>query len=359
MSHSTPLILLSSGLRARYREDVVRALALPTGRKLQFRYRKRHIESALVKNLKSLTGRTVFICYLECSDPNRQIRLLPVRSAKIGAVEAAGEKFIFTLIVEKYFSSPNDAAKLIEADKKFKVPAWKTPADGGSTYASGLWAQGSELSLSDFELVKHNRDGGHLLAFENTAVQLGATSDFSSVEERLFFNLVALEEAGKRYEFGPSPTFKRNGVQSVLIHHLTPNMPTGPEAPTLFLKYAVFGHGLEPIHGNLLKIDSEYDLKRLRLDVKKGVRDTINSLSIGRTSASKPDELQDSEVEVEIRVRSSQWKVLLNILFIMSGIAAAGIVAAGSSLTLNKALLILFAAFIAAASSVLGYKTRA
>jgi hypothetical protein len=53
------LVLLSSGATRRYRDDIIRVLALPKGAELQFRYDRRYIDDALLTGIDTNKVKTL------------------------------------------------------------------------------------------------------------------------------------------------------------------------------------------------------------------------------------------------------------------------------------------------------------
>ena len=86
------ILLLSSGQRPRYRDDIIRALALPTGARLQFRYNKMYVAQAFVdeKKRKSLVNREVLIGYLDTGEKKGDMEIVPCRFGRLVKVQAEG-----------------------------------------------------------------------------------------------------------------------------------------------------------------------------------------------------------------------------------------------------------------------------
>lgn len=82
-------VCLSSGARPRYRRDIIRALAMPAGTWIQFRYAREWVSPAILADLadskkrKALPGKGVLISYVDQTDPQRDPELLPCRMASL------------------------------------------------------------------------------------------------------------------------------------------------------------------------------------------------------------------------------------------------------------------------------------
>lgn len=85
-------ICLSSGSRPQYAHDVLRAIALPQGATLQFRYRLEWLSEDVRKELgeKSCSGQEALIAYIDQTSPNTKPEIIPIRYATILAADIHG-----------------------------------------------------------------------------------------------------------------------------------------------------------------------------------------------------------------------------------------------------------------------------
>lgn len=102
------VLLLSSNLRRRYTEDILSALALPSGARIQFRYGRDHVAPALqqrIANKDALHARALlaFVADMYTDLPF----LVPVRFASVAQAESVADMFIFQLRVEAYANLDN------------------------------------------------------------------------------------------------------------------------------------------------------------------------------------------------------------------------------------------------------------
>src|ERR1700722_1787440 len=97
------LFSCSSGATVRYLEDIFRAVSMPAGMQLQFRYAAKFIHPEIVNPLErdktALNGEQVVLTYLNQSDEQRALnkppRAVPCRLATIKSVEWLGTSFTF------------------------------------------------------------------------------------------------------------------------------------------------------------------------------------------------------------------------------------------------------------------------
>ncbi len=79
-------ICFSSGIQRQYRDDIIRALGMPFGCELTFRYRLKYVAESVQRLLKSgevRQGDKVLISYLDQSDRSQPIFFIPVRFASL------------------------------------------------------------------------------------------------------------------------------------------------------------------------------------------------------------------------------------------------------------------------------------
>lgn len=96
-------ICLSSGARPRYRQDIIRAIAMPRGSRLQFRYRlelvaervKQRIKDRTYKNTKAL------IAYLDQQDRTKVPELIPCRFGRIVHAQIHGSTTSLVFVLSR------------------------------------------------------------------------------------------------------------------------------------------------------------------------------------------------------------------------------------------------------------------
>ncbi|MFT3832547.1 MAG: hypothetical protein QM711_04395 [Micropruina sp.] len=99
------LVLYSSDARPRYVNDIATALAMPNGARFHFRYQARYLSPEVQRMLgeNSLIGSVALICFIgNRNNTTAEEFLLPVRLAKVTAVEKIGDAYVFTLQASGY-----------------------------------------------------------------------------------------------------------------------------------------------------------------------------------------------------------------------------------------------------------------
>ena len=102
-------ICLSSDATRRYRDDILRALALPIGGRLQFRYRTKLVSNAALQRIRrgDVQGQQVILSFL---DREAAPTAVPCRVAKLVATKEVGSWIVLTLKVGNYAFAENLAA---------------------------------------------------------------------------------------------------------------------------------------------------------------------------------------------------------------------------------------------------------
>ena len=99
------LILLSSALRPRYKDDILRCLAAPPGTKLRFRYEDRLIEPSLRDGRK--TGEAI-VCFLdEKTAGTSEAFLIPIRAVVIEKINVHGTTRTLDLCLREFVYAEN------------------------------------------------------------------------------------------------------------------------------------------------------------------------------------------------------------------------------------------------------------
>lgn len=92
-NEATMLLCISSAAMPRYKQDILRALAMPVGARLQFRYNLRWVAQALHDRTKSdsLKGLEACIAYIDQSLSEKPPDIAPIRAATILSTEVQGD----------------------------------------------------------------------------------------------------------------------------------------------------------------------------------------------------------------------------------------------------------------------------
>jgi len=263
------LLLLSSGARSRYREDIVRCLALPRGARLQFRYDLTIVDQAIVADVRSgkLIGQSALVCYLWNRVEGAPTEFAPCRMVQIVKAQIIGSSFIVLFEAGAYprISDNVEFATLLSDDAK-RLPHWER--EGAAYKLRGLFA----VELTAKLAIDTSND---LDAFEGVVKKLSQFSDFSGAKPCQFYAVagvqaVNLDSDGNETFTTVSATRHGSYVLTsgneyeLLIYVFAPDQ--GPVAAISETAIHVQSEN-ELIEFPLAKsreIDSEYDLKKFR-----------------------------------------------------------------------------------------------
>ena len=97
-------VCLSSGAKPRYRQDILRAIAMPRGALLQFRYGLELVAENIQARIRNETtgGERVLIAYLDQSDRTKPPEFVPCRFAKMVAARIHGSTTSLTFELDSF-----------------------------------------------------------------------------------------------------------------------------------------------------------------------------------------------------------------------------------------------------------------
>ena len=100
---TVPILCLSSAKHPRYRDDVIRAVALPEGSEVKFRYEEAIVDDALMGPLAKgkLDENDVLIAHVDISDKDEGVSVVPCRWAHLVSSQRWGSFFVLQLRLGK------------------------------------------------------------------------------------------------------------------------------------------------------------------------------------------------------------------------------------------------------------------
>jgi hypothetical protein len=290
-------ICFSSGSQRRYRDDIVRAMAMPIGCELTFRYRVKYLALAVQESLKA--GRLgpadqVLICYLDQSERNKPVDFIPVRFATLIEAPVIGDFVVLRMRVQRFaFAADFDAFNHEVHIRSAEVPKW--PSDVNEQFAIGaFWVEVNDYPKS---VVESNA----VSDWQVTVGQLLKRKDFSSSGP--FYQVVMLQELKSKTaiamvdgQYG----LKAACEYELLIDHFLP-----VQGNTSYqLETALSGGGLTFITGPTMQIDSPYDRHWLRFKTLEPLRDERAVMTVNKKASGEDSAVQfDLPIRIEGRLR--------------------------------------------------------
>lgn len=293
-------VCLSSGALSRYREDILRALAMPAGSHLQFRYHLDIVARAIREPLKQgaqIRGKCV-IAALTFSDVERCSKIIPCRAAEIVSAQAHGSTY--SLIMELGdFSYADELDSFNQTIRKYlpTLADW----DGQQLPHGDLW------SYTD-QPIDGLRESLELEAWENIVSQLVLTKSFA--KESLFYCVKSIHRLDTGTIVRPQQgrfTIPSGKVHEIEIYHSSPlEVPSG-------LFHVQSTPELQLISSSDLVLDSNYDLKRIRFSAGRYPRERSGILALYHDFATddatkKPR--RDWHFDLTFRIRGSFWSTI-------------------------------------------------
>jgi hypothetical protein len=293
-------ICFSSGAQRRYRDDIVRVMAMPGGCEITFRYRLKYLAHAVQEHVKA--GRIgqadrVLICYLDQSDRSKPVDFIPIRFATLIEAPVIGDFIVLRMKVGKFAFAADIAVFNREIQgRSAEVPKW--PDSGDAQYATGaFWVEVNDYPKSVVESTS-NSD------WQNTVGQLLKRTDFASTGP--FYQVVrvqdvkseaSVEMSAGRYEL-------RSGREyELIIDHFLPGEATG----TFQLETALSGGAVTFITGSTMQIDSPYDRHWLRFRTQEPIKDERAVLTVNKKASGEDPAVQ---FDLPVCVKGRLWKAV-------------------------------------------------
>lgn len=351
------LVLLSSGASRRYRDDIIRVLALPEGADLQFRYDRRYIDEALAQQIGTgqLKHENAIVLYLWSDKENLRTETVPCRFVTVVGTEFSGSTCIIRLRVGSFVAGLDDAKlrSALSPEEISFLPHWET-SSGTAPKLVGKFFFAIQSALQ-----QHVTDD--LSSFETVAAALGRYSDFAAAQSTVFYTVRRLVKfcnmsigssaphdilhtadgsyklsSGERYELEVYCFFPPSAKERTATLHISSDVEA--------VKFPL---------GKDRAINSRYDLKRFPFTVEQR---TV-SLSAGlRLYLTEPEAVDKAFADVILPVvfAGSLLFTLVRIIVIGLGASMPAMIAANSAgkLNLSVALVMFLAGLVAGAGTV-------
>lgn len=327
------LILLSSGARRRYRDDIVRALAHPSGTHLQFRYGDQYVEPALLTKARKheLNGRDALICHLADQPDDRPAQLVPCRFAKIVRTQVIGSSLVVALAVGDYVQRLDDVGlrHAMTDDEKALLP--NQGSDATAPPGRFLFNIAAPLTANAAP------EGAEMASFEATTEALRDVGFGSTEPPIAFYAIRDLTEIGSA-ETEPVITPKdgvytlKSGTRYALaVYSFSPEGDKNPSDASTLLVEADEGD-VKFSSETTAKLDSRYDLNRFRFSIEPRTSSLPTGLrvALGVPTPINGKTVQEErcDVTLEVRFRSSNLLTAGRVFVIAVGTTGPAVVAA-------------------------------
>ena len=259
-------LFCSSGARPLYLENVVRALALPSGDQIQYRYLEKIVSEAFRAGVSngSVVGQRAYLSYLDNREKGRVPRIYPVREAIIRSAHLRGSTYVVSLEVNRFvnWNATNDLSDVVRKSAVDKVPDWDS--ETGSFVGSWVAAVGE---IADSSLVRYEPlRGDHLNAFESTVEALSAGKDFAG-GNYLFLNFLGVRDIATGSAVKGNKLHAGRSYEVVTYHYLNLNDPHFEWKP-FFFDVSFQNGDIETSFEPRRRVEAEYDEMRFPFRVK-------------------------------------------------------------------------------------------
>jgi hypothetical protein len=337
ISMNASILCLSSGVRPRYLEDVLRASAMPDGSRLRFRYFEELVPIELREKLKTkdLVGADVLIAYLARYDPRAAPLAIPVRAAVLRDSKIIGRIVVLdlelsTIKVADDLQGFNDALR-----REANIPSWQ----GDSLV--GTFCTEIQKALS------YVKSKAEISDWQDLAGGLRAHRDFDGVP--FFYFVTGLFAVGDDKPLRPNDGVWSLSASRTYELRLMSYIPNSDENGSIMLGDVDWliaeaeGDMISFASTNRLAVDSPYDEKVLRFRTTpcSTIQHSLLSLQrVGRERKSRDDVPTRKEsdhaaqvswdaiwqFEIPLTISPRKWTLIWQGLLVGTLIAAQGLV---------------------------------
>ncbi|EQB62880.1 MAG: hypothetical protein RBG1_1C00001G0459 [candidate division Zixibacteria bacterium RBG-1] len=293
-------LCLSSGASQRYRQDILRALAMPEGALLQFRYDSKRVSPKILDSLeKNSKGKIVhkkcLIAYIDQQDKTKIPELIPCRFARLEEALRVGTTVSLRFSLEE-FSYAHDLKAFnneVSSASGNALPTWQQ--DG--TIKGYYW---SEINQEPTTVISSKE----IDKWENIASQISARTDFAN--ENYFYMINGIYSLKKQEAIiSKDACYKLESAQEyeIRVYHFHPKIT--PKGPNLYLSLStpLVTFTTSP----KLIIDSRYDLKRARFRTAKPSTSQNAILMVLTDVEDSEKELKNLEFDILLKIKGTFW----------------------------------------------------
>lgn len=316
-------VFSSSGARRLYLENIARALALPEGASLLFRYEEDIVSPAFIVRYNeaqgvSAVGDLVYLSYLSNNTPGQPIKVMPVREGEILEVIKRGSSYFIRIKLLRY---PNwkdqDLSQLVAQNALEELPAKgpDTPMGGG------FWAA-QITPFEDTVFVPYKPHGSaHLEAFDRAVTAISGEKDFND-GSWMFANIVGLNTYPDGTALGASDSLTAGKSYELVIYHFVDRSKREGAFRPFKMSLAIESDQASFLSASEHQILAEYDEVRFPFRLSEDFPDDRLSVAInmsGRTN----DDVESSvlNAKVEFPVKRSIRPRLIQTVAVAIGIA--------------------------------------
>lgn len=386
------LFFLSSSARNQYAEDILRAIALPTGSRLRLRYDLSLVEGhsiagdhgSLAKQIteaaSSFGKSNGLICFLDSGEKRRPVTIYPCRMCKIISLEVFGPILMCYLEMGDFCSSiePIKFTEKLTTDASSPVPVW---VEGDAEpKLHGAWVFDREPESS---LLSHGDDFSSFASVCDTLAGLnpfyageGDPNGLDKPETLNPFWNVSLYKGDIRAD-GSSSARTTALAEALKLKSGEYTLQGGEHYTLRVLHYYPssgrkkkdFDRALEADFSSLdidggstlsMPIKSEYDVKDVVIRPKRAPLERVGFIDLALRNHAAGKSTKFSEVGIPVRIERSLTHTTLNVILIGLGFVIPAIIASsyreGFSLISWQVLFIALSGIVGGIAAVFGLR---
>ena len=329
-THDEPLLLLlSSGLRTRYREDILRALTMPYGAHLQFRYSKGYLSNPkelweqLSKN--RFSQHRILVVYVDAANKQQPPNLIPCRYGLMIKSEAVGGYAVlkFELGDFAYASDLGQFQGNVTSAVSGKLPYWDDDPQTGKRKMLGDLVQFMPQQPPSCNASRNSN------VWQLVTDQLQKRNDFSN--EPFFYNVEKLQEIETETLFNLENgeyTLNAGKTYQFRILHYDPSdreVPLQTADQTRWIIVDGEGEGLKRVSTSQLAIDSPYDVKTVTFRAPNNTsmeRAIVTFFRVKEPNAQPTTDKAIRDFDLQVVIKGN-WKWTLFVALIIGGLLSA------------------------------------
>jgi hypothetical protein len=294
-------LCLSSGAREQYRKDIILALAMPEGSRLQFRYDRKWVAPNVLDKIQdgSCVGVRALIAYIDQHDKTRTPYLTPCRFASISDAHVYGTTVTIGLFLKEFaysenLDSFNQQANALSGNV---VPKW-----GKDGQPVGFYCFDVDTNISSPIISSNELD-----VWENIVTQIAQKADFLS--EKCFYIFQGIKDICKTAKIPLKEGYfelKPSAAYEIEIYHYHPTEGKSKA----FLRLQTETSIIKPNSNPMLAINSRYDVKHFRFQTSRPFLSEIAAVSIFRGDDINTDKCGYYDFDLQLRINEIWgWKV--------------------------------------------------
>lgn len=313
-------IFCSSGARTLYLENVVRALALPRGESIVYRYEEALVSADFKSAVATSTpfastvvdGDIAYLCYLDNRDKAKPPTIYPVREATIRSVSVLGTTYVVQMDLECFVDwsvEPhlNQAIFDLAIDQ---LPHWDPwdKVDPAKNKAAGCWLAKTD-ALPDKVLVRYSESRrSHLKAFETTVRAISNGADFAD-GKRLFAIITGVYDV-KRKSLLEGDVLRAGQRYDLHLYHFQAGDGTHNPLENFRLELTSDNEDVAIVGNAERYVEARYDEVIYSFRVKEDAKDGAVRLGVNvkRYDTGTPEPVYTLRATMKRRVASSKLR---------------------------------------------------